>query len=138
MPTHSTGSIASWTASATPATNATPKATGRPGKTTGAEVISSWSLAKVTMEPAKDTEPTKTVNPVAARSNQGVALVACCSSRRATSAAAPPPTPLNSATICGICVICTRRAPTTPPRAPIAIASRISGTWCRWSMPFGR
>ena len=34
-----------------------------------------------------------------------------CSSTRATSAAAPPPTPLNSATICGIWVICTTRAP---------------------------
>ena len=35
-------------------------------------------------------------------------------SASATSAAAPPPTPLNSATICGIAVIFTERAPTTP------------------------
>ena len=35
-------------------------------------------------------------------------------SASAISAAAPPPTPLNSATICGIAVIFTRRAPTAP------------------------
>ena len=71
----------------------------------------------MTIEPAKETDPTKIVNPVAARSNHEVADVACCSSSRATRAAAPPPTPLNSATICGIWVICTRRAPKTPPAA---------------------
>jgi hypothetical protein len=32
--------------------------------------------------------------------------------------AAPPPTPLNRATICGIAVIFTRRAPITPDDAP--------------------
>ena len=32
----------------------------------------------------------------------------------ATSAAAPPPSPLRSATICGMSVICTVRAPTSP------------------------
>ena len=37
-----------------------------------------------------------------------------------TSAAAPPPTPLNSATICGIAVIFTLRAPTAPMTAPTA------------------
>ncbi len=48
---------------------AAPKMIGRPGKTTGREVISSWSLPKVIREPAKDTAPTKIVNPVAARLN---------------------------------------------------------------------
>ena len=38
------------------------------------------------------------------------------------SAAAPPPTPLKSATICGIAVIRTFRAPTAPRPPPIAIA----------------
>ena len=42
-----------------------------------------------------------------------------------TSAAAPPPTPLNSATICGIAVIFTFRAPTTPITEPIAIPAAI-------------
>ena len=52
------------------AISAAPKTTGSPGKTTGREVISSCSLAKVTIEPAKDTEPTTIVNAVAARMNQ--------------------------------------------------------------------
>ena len=46
-------------------------------------------------------------------------------SASAISATAPPPTPLNSATICGIAVIFTERAPTTPMTAPIAIAEPI-------------
>ena len=45
-------------------------------------------------------------------------------SASAISETAPPPTPLNSATICGIAVIFTERAPTTPITAPIAIAER--------------
>ena len=44
----------------------------------------------------------------------------------ATSATAPPPTPLNSATICGIAVIFTARAETTPMAVPIAIPRMIS------------
>jgi hypothetical protein len=46
-------------------------------------------------------------------------------SASAISATAPPPTPLNRATICGIAVIFTERAPTTPTTVPIAIASTI-------------
>ena len=45
-------------------------------------------------------------------------------SASAISAAAPPPTPLNRATICGIAVIFTVRAPTRPTAPPIAIADR--------------
>ena len=105
-------------------------AIARPGNTTGAEVISSCSLAKVTTEPAKETEPTKIVNAVAASTNQFTSCpmsTISCSSSSATSAAAPPPTPLNSATICGIWVICTRWAPNTPPAVPTTMAPRISG-----------
>ena len=47
-------------------------------------------------------------------------------SAAAISAAAPPPTPLNSATICGIAVIFTLRAETTPMTAPTAIPTMIS------------
>ena len=96
------------------ATKPPPKRTGRPGKITGREVISSWSLAKVTTEPAKETEPTRIVNAVATSANFSTSApdsTISCSSSSATSAAAPPPTPLNSATICGIWVICTVRAP---------------------------
>ncbi len=46
-------------------------------------------------------------------------------SASAIRATAPPPTPLKSATICGIAVIFTRRAPTAPTTAPIAIAIAI-------------
>ena len=47
-------------------------------------------------------------------------------SASATSAAAPPPTPLNRATICGIAVIFTLRAPTRPTAEPISAATTIS------------
>ena len=40
-------------------------------------------------------------------------------------AAAPPPTPLKSATICGIAVIFTRRAPTAPSTPPSTIPTAI-------------
>ncbi len=46
-------------------------------------------------------------------------------SASATSAAAPPPTPLNRATICGIAVIFTVRAPTSPTIAPITPPAMI-------------
>ncbi len=51
-------------------------------------------------------------------------------SASATSAAAPPPTPLNSATICGIAVIFTRRAATAPKTAPIAPPTIMSQPTC--------
>ncbi len=47
-----------------------------------------------------------------------------------TSAAAPPPTPLNSATICGIAVIFTRRAATAPKAAPMAPPRIITQPTC--------
>ena len=96
------------TDSTTAASRPPPKAIGRPGKTTGRDVISSWSFMNVITEPAKDTAPTTMVNAVAASGNQSVPSCMCCSSSSATSEAAPPPTPLNSATICGIWVIWTR------------------------------
>ena len=48
-------------------------------------------------------------------------------SASATSAAAPPPTPLNRATICGIAVIFTVRAPTSPTTVPIAAPPAMRG-----------
>ena len=68
----------------------------------------------MTIEPENETEPTRIVNAVASRVNQLSSVdapITSCSSSSATSAAAPPPTPLKSATICGIWVICTVRAP---------------------------
>ena len=49
-------------------------------------------------------------------------------SRIDTSAAAPPPAPLNRATICGIAVIFTTRAPANPATPPTAMPARINGT----------
>ena len=136
MPTQIRGSSTSITDRTTAPIKAAPKTIGSPGNTTGREVIRSWSLAKVTIEPANDTAPMAIVNAVAARLNHESwppASITCCSSRRATSDAAPPPTPLKSATIWGIWVICTVRAPYTPPTVPIAIAIRIGTWWWRWS-----
>ena len=114
-----------------------PNSDRQPGKTTGRVVISSCSLAKVTSEPAKETEPTRIVNarrrpartqPVSRRRRRR----SSCSSSSATSAAAPPPTPLNSATICGIWVICTRRAPTsTAERCRPRSRPGSAATWSR-------
>ncbi len=114
MPTHTCASMTTRAASTAEAAMAMGKTKRRPGKITGRDVIRSWSLAKVMIEPAKETEPTRIVNAVATSVNfwtSGSNSTISCSSSRATSAAAPPPTPLNSATICGICVICTVRAP---------------------------
>ena len=44
-------------------------------------------------------------------------------SESATTAAAPPPAPLKMATICGMAVIGTRRAPSTPTTEPSAPAT---------------
>ena len=67
MPAHITGSATVTPESASAATRVPPKTTGRPGKITGREVISSCSFAKVMIEPAKETEPTRIVNAVAIR-----------------------------------------------------------------------
>ena len=70
------------------------------------------------------------VNAVAIRSNTGAGPpLSSVSSMIATMAAAPPPTPLNKATNCGIWVICTRYAPSTPMAVPAAMAARI-GSRC--------
>ena len=57
------------------------------------------------------------------------------SSATATSAAAPPPTPLNRATICGIAVIRTSLAPTTPTTVPMAtpMAMIVIPVRVKWS-----
>ena len=84
----------------------------------------------MTSEPENDTDPTRIVNAVAASVNPaGEVPTRALSSSSATRAAAPPPTPLNSATSCGIWVICTRRAPTSPTAVPTAIATTIGTTW---------
>ena len=83
--------------------------------------MSSWSFPNATIEPANEIEPMSAENTVATpRSTPTLPTFAHTpwNSTTEMSAAAPPPTPLNSATICGIAVIFTVRAPTTPITVP--------------------
>src|SRR5450759_2436774 len=79
--------------------------------------------------PAKETQPmialsrTASVTPKVSESTDARDR----NSSMETSAAAPPPTPLNSATICGMAVIGTRRAAGTPSTVPTAMLPIISG-----------
>ena len=96
---------------------------GRPGR-------SSCSFANATRLPEKLIEPIRAeksdrAHVLAARTCPG-AGASRWNSAAAISAAAPPPTPLNSATICGIAVIFTLRAETTPITVPTAIPTMIS------------
>ena len=69
MPIHSSGSLTVMPDRAIDSSAVPPNAIGRPGNTTGREVISSWSLAKVTTDPENETDPTTIVKAVAARVN---------------------------------------------------------------------
>ena len=57
------------------------------------------------------------------------------SSATATRAAAPPPTPLKRATICGMAVIFTMRAPMLPTAPPMTtpMATMITPAVVKWS-----
>ena len=94
----------------------------------GRPPISSCSFANAIIEPENEIEP------ISAERTSEIEMSRCRSpesgasrwnSAHETSAAAPPPTPLNSATICGIAVIFTRRAATAPNAPPITIATII-------------
>ena len=110
--------------SCTPATSATPRATVAsrtamlkmfwPGNVIGRPLRSSCSFAKAIIEPANEIEPISAESTVETEAVVARPAVAMWNSASATSAAAPPPTPLNRATICGIAVIFTVRAPTRP------------------------
>ena len=109
-----------------------PNTTGRPGKTTGREVISSCSLAKVTTEPAKETAPTAIVNAVAASLNQpdvaaGVDdLVQLQQGDQRGRAATDAVEQRHHLRHLGHLHPCARRR--RRPAVPTAIATRISGT----------
>ena len=122
--------------SSSPATIATPSAaapptistltTFWPGKTIGRPLTSSCSFANATSEPANEIEPMSAESATESASSQTSTPSSSWNSASAMSAAAPPPTPLNRATICGIAVIFTFRAPITPTTLPIAAATTIS------------
>ena len=94
----------------------------------GRPLIRSCSFPNATIEPANEIEPTsaeKTVDiPLSTPTSPEWAQTPWNSTSEIR-AAAPPPTPLNSATICGIAVIFTFLAPTTPITVPIAIPAAI-------------
>ena len=103
--------------------------TGRPGIFTGLPEMRPWSLPNAMFEPQKEIEPMiapKIERDARARGPRRGRRPAWRNSAQAISATAPPPTPLNSATICGICVIFTLRALGTPTAVPIARPTTIS------------
>ncbi len=95
----------------------------------GRPPISSCSFANAIIEPENEIEPISADSAIATEmSTLGIPGAGRIrwSSASAISAAAPPPTPLNSATICGIAVIFTLRAPAAPKPPPITIPSTIA------------
>ena len=76
-------------------------------------------------EPQKEIEPMIAANRMGISSSSGRSPPVRRNSAQAISATAPPPTPLNSATICGIWVICTERAAGMPTAVPMATPSAI-------------
>ena len=124
---NSTETIAT-AASAIAPTNRSALPTCWAGYVIGRPLISSWSFPKATSEPENEIEPTSAEMTVATPRSTPTSP-ACAqtlwNSTSETRAAAPPPTPLNSATICGIAVIFTFFAPTTPITEPISIPAAI-------------
>ena len=94
-----------------------------PGTLTGWPEISPWSFPKAMFEPQNEIEPTTIENRIGTKVSRGIEPPNARSWRNSAheiSATAPPPTPLYSATICGIAVICTRCEAITPTAVPIA------------------
>ena len=97
-----------------------------PRNTIGRPEISSCSFANATSEPENEIEPIIAERAVEVASTVERLPAKRWNSSSAISAAAPPPTPLKRATICGIAVIFTVRAPTRPTVPPAAIPIPIS------------
>ena len=131
-----TASATSAHCSSSPATSAAPSTAAPPRiavltmfcpeNTIGRPETSSWSFAKATSDPENEIEPISAESTIETVSSVAKSPSATWNSASATSAAAPPPTPLKRATICGMAVIFTVRAPTTPTTAPIAAPAAIS------------
>ena len=86
------------------------------------------SLPAAMREPEKVTEPMTMPNPAVISTTRDGVPSEVRMSFNATSAAAPPPTVLNTETSCGISVICTFLAETTPATAPMAMPTISSTT----------
>ena len=99
-----------------------------PAKTIGLPGRSSWSFANATRLPEKLIEPIsaeKSIAPIHSGRTWPDSGASRWNSAAAIKAAAPPPTPLKSATICGMAVIFTMRAETSPITVPTAIPARM-------------
>ena len=94
----------------------------------GVPVISSCNFANATMLPANETDPMTMLKTLGNDWANAGWLPKRSSSATATRAAAPPPTPLKSATICGMAVIFTVRAPTVPTNPPMTTPMPITIT----------
>ncbi len=121
------------TEAATATTSTSPFTTAWPRKLIEPSRYSSSSFPNATALPAKLTLPIRIPRKIVSSSTNSPWLPAFSSlmnSARAISATAPPPTPLKAATNCGIEVIGTLVALTTPMTDPtptaIAISSRSS------------
>src|SRR5450759_2969899 len=101
----------------------------------GLPVISSWSLAQAPLLPAKALDPITMLKTLGNASAKAGCWPKLSSSATATSAAAPPPTPLKRATICGMAVIFTMRAPMLPTAPPMTtpMAMMITPAVVKWS-----
>ena len=97
-----------------------------PENTIGLPESSSCSFANAIIDPANEIEPISAERTTETISSPARSPLDTWNSASATSAAAPPPTPLNRATICGIAVIFTVRAPTIPMTEPIRPPTAMS------------
>ena len=83
-------------------------------------------FTKAIIDPENEIEPISAERTTETISSPARSPLDTWNSESATRAAAPPPTPLNRATICGIAVIFTVRAPTIPMTEPIRPPTTMS------------
>src|SRR5687768_3394446 len=98
------------------------------GNCKGLPESSSWSFPNAMMLPVNDTAPItvpSTIEVVSPAPAFSAVRAMRMYSATETRAAVAPPIPLNSATICGMAVICTVRAKYVPIAAPITVPTPI-------------
>ena len=96
------------------------------------------SLPAAMSEPVKVTEPMRIPRPAVMSTTMSGVPSLVRMSFRATSAAAPPPTVLNTETSCGISVIFTFLAETTPATAPIRMPTTSTTTATMFTKPLAK
>ena len=103
-----------------------------PGRVSFLMNLMPCSLPAAIREPENVTEPMTMPRPAVINTTRDGAPSEVRMSFNATSAAAPPPTVLNTETSCGMSVICTFFAETTPATAPMTMPtiSTTTATEC--------